>query len=232
MTAFGLKLLAVLCMLLDHAAVVFLEAPLTAAGYEFLGNMLLGSPLAGQAILYTLLRLIGRLAFPIYAFQLAEGVRRTRDAKSYLLRLGAFALMSELPFDLALYGGQFTLAAQNIYWTLLLGAGAVLLYRRDWRVRWVKWLWPMLLALLAWFFRTDYGGYGVLVIFLFSMTMDDPRRRAAWLVAPLALQATAPLALLPINSYKGVQGPKARWLFYLFYPAHLLALYGIHLLLA
>lgn len=227
MSAFSLKLLAGLCMLLDHMGVVFWGEPLRAAGYEPFRNMLFGTPLAGTALLYTALRLIGRLAFPIYAFQLAEGTRKTRNFNKYLLRLVLFALISELPFDLALHGGQFTWAAQNIYWTLLLGALAIGLYRREWQPGWLRYLWPALAALIAELMHTDYGWYGVLVIFLFYLTLDDRLKRAAWLVPPLALQATAPLALLPINSYQGVQGPKARWAFYLFYPAHLTALYLI-----
>jgi hypothetical protein len=80
MTAFKLKLIALVAMFLDHAAVVFPEhIPL-----EF--------------------RAIGRLAFPIFAYLLAEGFRYTKAPEKFLLRLFAFAIISEFPFDLATSG--------------------------------------------------------------------------------------------------------------------------------
>ncbi len=227
MNSFQLKLLASLCMLLDHIGVVFFEERLAAAGYELLGNMLLNTPLAGISLLYTALRLIGRLAFPIYAYQLAEGTQHTRSPGRYMLRLALLGLLSELPFDLALYGGQFTWQHQNIFWTLLLGAAAIIAFQHTTQPVWLKWAWPVAAAAAAELLRTDYGWYGILIITLFYLTRQDKQKRAAWLVVPLALQMTAPLALLPISRANGQKGPDLKWAFYLFYPAHLLALYAI-----
>lgn len=232
MNSFQLKLLASLCMLLDHIGVVFFEARLTAAGYELLTNMLLNTPLAGISLLYTALRLIGRLAFPLYAYQLAEGTQHTRNTGRYLLRLALFALLSELPFDLALQGGHFTWQAQNVYWTLLLGAGAIFAYQRTEQSIWLKWTGPLAAAATATLLRTDYGWYGVLVILLFFLIRQDSQKRAAWVVIPLAMQVTAPLALLPITHANGEKGRGWKWPFYLFYPVHLLALYALRLWLA
>ena len=227
MNSFQLKLLASLCMLLDHVGVVFFEERLSAAGYELLGNMLLNTPLAGISLLYTALRLIGRLAFPIYAYQLTEGTQHTRSPGHYMLRLGLLGLLSELPFDLALSGSQFTWQNQNIFWTLLLGAAAIFAFQHTTQPAWLRWAWPVAAAAATELLRTDYGWYGILIIVLFYLTRQDKQKRAAWLVVPLALQMTAPLALLPINRANGQKGPDPKWAFYLFYPAHLLALYAM-----
>ena len=80
LTAFHLKVIALVIMVVDH----------TAAALEII-------PMP----LNTFLRRIGRIAFPIYAFLVAEGCRHTRSREKYLLRLGVFALISEIPFDLA-----------------------------------------------------------------------------------------------------------------------------------
>ena len=64
---------------------------------------------------------LGRMVFPIYAFQLAEGFVRTHDRKKYALRLLIFALISEIPFDLMMSGGWFFPFHQNTIFTLLLG---------------------------------------------------------------------------------------------------------------
>ena len=101
MTGFQLKLLAMLAMTADHiGAVFFPEIPL--------------------------LRWIGRLAMPVLCFFIGEGLRHTRSPRRYLLRLTGFALLSELPFDLAFYGG-IEWGHQNVYFTLALGLLALYL---------------------------------------------------------------------------------------------------------
>ena len=83
MNTYKLKLIAIITMLIDHIAAVLIPS---------------------DTMLWLVMRCIGRLAFPIFVFLLVEGFHHTRDVKKYLLRLGAFALISEVPFDLAFYG--------------------------------------------------------------------------------------------------------------------------------
>ena len=74
-------------------------------------------------------RMIGRLAMPIFSFFIAEGFAHTRDKKKYLGRLGLFALISEIPFDLA-FDGKIGLGHQNIMLTFFLAGLALMLFDR------------------------------------------------------------------------------------------------------
>ncbi|MBQ8639092.1 MAG: hypothetical protein IJ468_07980 [Lachnospiraceae bacterium] len=126
MSSVVLKLIAVITMLIDHAA---------ASCFHIWGLYGIEVPLLDMN-LYWFCRLIGRIAFPIYCFLIVEGVHYTRDWKKYALRLGALALLSELPFDFCLHGLQINLGRpdvfgqlmdgldwkhQNVFFTLLLG---------------------------------------------------------------------------------------------------------------
>lgn len=92
LTSSGLKIIAIVTMLIDHIGLVLFPE-------------------------LFILRLIGRLAFPpIFAFLLVEGFFHTKDVKKYMVRLGMYALISEVPFDLARKGGVvFDISGQNIF---------------------------------------------------------------------------------------------------------------------
>lgn len=76
----------------------------------------------GAALLpqITVLRLIGRIAFPIYIWLLVQGFAHTRNRKKYMLRMAGCALLSEVPFDLA-FSDRMTFRWQNVYFSLLWG---------------------------------------------------------------------------------------------------------------
>lgn len=201
MTGFQLKLLAMLAMTADHiGAVFFPEIPL--------------------------LRWIGRLAMPVLCFFIGEGLRHTRSPRRYLLRLTGFALLSELPFDLAFYGG-IEWGHQNVYFTLALGLLAL------WAIQsrgMEGWLLALTAALTAELLGCDYGMYGVLLILLldrFHRARSEQLAGAALLnLAFFGLQTqTLSLIALPLLwLYNGKRGRDDRRLFYLYYPAHLCVL--------
>ncbi|MCI6386849.1 MAG: conjugal transfer protein TraX [Firmicutes bacterium] len=118
------------------------------------------------------LRCIGRLAFPIFCFLIAEGCVYTRDRRKYALRLLVFALLSEVPFDLMVGGTVWYPYSQNVLWTLL--AGALICWCVDWALR-KKTPAAFLLtgaAVAAAFCLlelagTDYRGWGMLLVVLF-----------------------------------------------------------------
>lgn len=122
-----IKLIAVAAMLIDHTAAAVLARRII-ANNRGLAIMDAGSGafgwMADRALLfavYRIMRLIGRLGFPIFCFLLAEGFVRTGNVKKYALRLGIFALISEIPFDLALSGRIYNPGYQNVYFTLFAG---------------------------------------------------------------------------------------------------------------
>lgn len=233
----ALKRIACASMLIDHIGASCLENGLfqtwpNPQGCSTFAQLAAADP--AFAPLYWLdfaLRMIGRLAFPIYCFLLAEGFVHTRSPKRYGLRLALFALISELPFNAAFFGGLRAPGHQNVYFTLLLGLCAMALLRRFARPG-VGLNLPQAAgvagcALAAQLLQTDYGALGVLLIAVFYQFRTQPARRDLLAFALTLSELAAPLALLPIHAYSGRRGHCPRWerlAFYLFYPAHLTVL--------
>lgn len=123
-----IKIIAVAAMLIDHAAAAVLARYLVGGINEAMAAGSTRTWLEENAALYSvynIMRAIGRLGFPIFCFLLVEGFQRTRSVKKYFLRLGIFALVSELPFNLAICGQWSNLGYQNVYFTLALGLAAL-----------------------------------------------------------------------------------------------------------
>lgn len=232
----GLKLIACVTMLLDHiGAVIVMDCFEHATG-------------ANRGILldlYEILRTVGRLAFPIYCFLLVEGYIHTRNPRRYGLRLLIGVLLSEIPYDMALYG-EFSWAHQNVMVTLLLGFVMLEAMNKVPRL-WMRLLLLVPFMYLAEWAGSDYGADGILLIGMFALTRELPHQGLVrffgiWCVfSPFHLMALnwlggfsvtvqelAAFAAIPIGMYDGGKRTKnkaVQWAFYLFYPAHLLALY-------
>lgn len=190
-------------------------------------------------------RIIGRLAFPIYCFLLVEGAVHTRNMKKYILRMGIFALISEVPFDLAFYHRLVYTGHQNVFFTLGLGLLAIWFLEHpieqlDIPDVLYKLLVIIAAGLIAEFFNTDYGFTGIAVICIFYYLRGQPQLKYPIAVILLAamggVEVYAVLALIPILLYNGQRGRQTKAMqygFYIFYPAHLLliaALYHLFIL--
>lgn len=195
----------------------------------------------GASVLpYMELRIIGRIAFPIYCFLLAEGIHYTQNPKKYGFRLLAGALLAEIPFDLLFFGG-LTLAHSSVMVTLLLGFCYGMLVKRMEKPG-AKLLLAIPFMILAELLGTDYGGWGVAMIGMFLLTRNAPHKHAmqlfglaviCWLIGGAQLlvgTALVPIelfgvfALLPIWAYSGEKSIGSKWIqwgFYLFYPVHM-----------
>lgn len=183
-------------------------------------------------------RIIGRLAFPIYAFLLVEGYRHTRDVKKYAIRLFVFALVSELPFDLAFYG-KLGFVHQNIFFTLFIGL--ILMHLLDNKISNYK-INDSLLIIGAFFIAmltsVDYNFIGIIYILTFYYTKDfsNPKKiltqALILFLTNLSLvgfgQQYSLIALPFIYFYNGKLGKSNKFLqlfFYVAYPLHLLIFY-------
>jgi len=207
---------------------------------------------------HIILRIVGRLTMPIMTFFAAEGIRKTRDPKRYLLRLLIFAALSELPYRLAFdLQPKEAYYPSNVLFTLLLGVLAVIMANRleEKFKKPVLRLLPYVLCMgLAQFLYTDWNWLGVIMIIGFYHAEQNKLKQflylaisyflyiaaewiAAWLNGTLALGLWSPVhafgiaAIALIFLYNGKRGCSRNWgyLFYLFYPAHLLILYLIKL---
>lgn len=198
--SFQLKMIAIIAMIIDHIGLFFFPE-------------------------HILFRIIGRISFPIFAFLIVEGFYHTRDIWKYMFRLGVFAVLSEIPFDLLTTGKVFDLRHQNVFFTLLIGVVLMYVYEKQYST-FSKVSTVFLIMLAGDIFRTDYGSWGVLMIFCFFIFRE---RIAAKLISVAVInivvfgyiQAFAVMALLPIYFYNGEKGRGYKYFFYFVYPVHL-----------
>ncbi|MDD3173910.1 MAG: TraX family protein [Herbinix sp.] len=260
MDTFKLKLFAIIAMLIDHIAIIFIS-PYT------------------NYWLYVTCRGIGRLAFPIFVFLIVEGFYHTKNIKKYLMRLGVFALISELPYDLAFFKyhngidvvpilknmfhstDDFSILlngfneGQNVFFTLFLGLSLItimdlidkkfdnnnrknIIYSNS-----IMGAFIVAFCIAADYMKTDYDYAGILMIVVFYLFRGS---KVLIAISILIISGTilsdfpsfvqthnfyamistlATLAMIPIAFYNGEKGKSVKYLFYIFYPAHLFCLF-------
>lgn len=230
LTGRSLKLIALFFMLLDHGSIVIVER----------GILKSGDPLSTMRILQTAsgmmwrrvdwcFRCAGRLAFPIYIFLLVEGFVHTRRRKTYGMRLFFFALLSEIPFDLAIFGQTFYPAYQNVMFTLLIAYITLCGVEKFRGSRVMQILCPLAGCLAAELFRVDYGAVGVIMaVLLYLYRGSGVQLKVTAAVAVLESLRTYGMAALSVFFLRLYRGKEGKWpgkyFFYFAYPGHLLAL--------
>ena len=219
MNSFILKIIACMCMFFDHFGSAFFE------------NI-------------TILNYIGRFSFTIFCFQIVQGYLHTHDIKKYIKRLALFAIISQIPFML-FYHVAFDSFAINVIFTLLFGLLAILIY--DKYNKFVGVCSFLLLAIIAQICHFDYGFFGVFIIFMFYLLRN--KKIVMSIIFALAvitkfymsiikygipfsylfmgntyslLMYFTLFSIIPIFLYNGKKGKDAKYLFYIFYPVHLL----------
>lgn len=243
-----LKNIAVVTMLIDHiGAVIVIRLMIQKGLYGAMVDQEAYIAWVGQNRgmygTYMVMRIIGRFAFPIYCFLLAEGFQKTRNVKRYLGRMLLFALISEVPFDLAFSGRLWNMQYQNVFFTLFIGlmviAGLRLVDQRlagpeTWRKLAGVGLYAVIIvagSALALVLKTDYSFQGILAITVLYLFRSH-RKTQIWAGVIIFLlmdgmEMIAALSFLLIWFYNGARGRQNKYFFYFFYPAHLLVLWLI-----
>ena len=201
----ALKVIALVSMLTDHSAYYLLEHETT---------------------LYEAMRSFGRIAFPVFAFLIAEGFSHTRNRLRYFLTLLGFAVASEVPW-LLLNGADGT---HNVMFTLALGVGALAIFEKYHQRKFVCFCMIALIAIFATCLGTDYEWRGISLIVICYM-MREHRPLLLLFMLPLMIYygiVGAIMAAIVLSLYDGtrgfIQGSTAKYGFYAFYPVHLFLL--------
>lgn len=181
-------------------------------------------------VLYETMRCIGRIAFPVFAFLIAEGFIHTRSRYRYFFTLLGFAVISEIPWYL-LNGADGT---HNVMFTLALGVATLMVLENILqRSMILGFLWTLGMAGLASWLGVDYEWRGIIVIVIFYLFNvyghSFPYSRDMQFFCTFALMMYygvigAVMACMFLYLYNGergfVQGSIAKYGFYAFYPAH------------
>lgn len=198
----------------------------------------------GVSIPYLVGRCIGRMAFIIMAFLLVEGFAYTKDRKKYILRLLILAIISEPVFDHMYNALSFPacFAHQNVIFTFVLGlllmtmletAKECYFYTSKIKYNALSVLFCVIGFLVAHFTGVDYGEVGIGLILVFYFLRGQGKFYIGlmvfiWSLICLGLnhmlEWAGLIALIPIFMYKGEKGKDMRWVFYAFFPLHMLVL--------
>lgn len=229
MSSFFLKIIAIIAMTADHIGATFFPLGDTYFPYNII------------------LRTVGRLTMPIMCFFISEGYRKTHNRSKYALRLLVFSLISEIPYRL-LFGNEF-----NVMFTLFIGfcglwisdilnekfktdnfhplvyIGALLtatLLQTDWN-------YIGILFIIA--FYHSYGSYAKRILYPFSVylfVLASAYSEAIFITGFHGfyinfIQFAGVLSIPILLTYNGKRGPKLKYLFYIYYPLHMIILWGI-----
>lgn len=209
------KMAAMLSMLCDHIAFVLI-------------------PAADYPELYYIMRAAGRIAFPLFCFMLVEGFTHTHNKGKYIIRLLVFAVISEIPFDLASSGLVFDWDSQNVMWTLLIGFIVMYCIEQLYNNYMAKFIIIIAGGMAAYFMHTDYSIFGVFVIAMLYLFRYNKKTSMVvmgiLIITQSRIEMFALLSIPFILNYNPAQNnvKLPKYFFYAFYPAHLFILYVIY----
>lgn len=224
MSSFQIKIIAAIFMVIDHIGVILFPQ-------------------------YLILRIIGRIAFPIFAWMISVSYSKTSNSTKMLLRLILIGTIIQIPYYIVLRDMYL-----NIFFTLALGVVCIKIYERTIKKRYIAFPLVLIVGLIAEYMNSDYGLYGVMTIFIFYLFADNIRKiiysqvilnivnvsyiaminyfNNRKIINNELVQVFSLASLIIIYNYNGKRGRKWKYFFYLFYPLHIVLIYSIKVLIA
>ncbi len=230
MTSFHIKIIAILAMIIDHIGLFFFPE-------------------------HTILRDIGRLAFPLFAWLIANGAYHTHDIQKYMKRLLALAVVSQVPFTIANQHIGSPLFYLNVVFTLVLGLLSIYILKNC-RNKLQATVLVIACAGIANCIHSDYGAAGVLSIVAFYIFYTNKK---AMILSQVTIMSILPAITLILMSVKNIDlssyylssftetygllslciiflynnkvGNKMKYLFYIFYPLQYISIVIFQILL-
>ena len=245
MSSFVIKIIAIISMLFDHTNDVFI------------GHL-------------SVFNLIGRIAFPLFSFQLVVGYTYTHNIKKYISRMFIFALISQIPYSIFIYIYTGTYFELNIFFTLATSLICMYILSSKNINIYLKLIYISICLIIAYYLNFDYSIFGILYplfVFVFypfqekfgknRFSLSENTNKNSIIKLPFFIAGTLTLSivkyikLIPLIStswfielvlftfipaiimifFNGKKGPSLKYIFYIFYPAHLLLLELIYLLI-
>lgn len=214
-----LKYIAFASMFIDHFNKAIITPFLTGTG--------------PMVIITTIFDILGRIAFPIFAFMVVEGFFKTKSRWKYLRNLLIFAVISEIPYDMFQSAEFVNTWSQNILWGLALGLFTIMVI--DKLKAYIKkrplWVFVSLLivalsSLGSMLISSDYEYYAIIIIYLYYIFYDKRLLASGLGYLVIIKEIYAILGFTTVLLYNGEKGKQNKIFNYLFYPVHLL-IFGI-----
>lgn len=228
MSSFALKTIAIIAMLIDHIAWAFVPT---------------------GTILGQIMHIIGRITAPIMCYFIAEGYYHTHNMKKYALRLAIFALISHIPYNYFMTGkivNPFTSGFRtSVIYTLFLGLISLIIWNneklnKNWKTVLITIIcilsipgdWSFIAVLWVLYFGINHDDFGKQIL---SFSLISIPVSASFLIMLIIkdsnwykqiFQVGVFLAIPLLSQYNGERGGSkhSKWIFYIFYPLHLLIL--------
>lgn len=241
-----LRIIAMCAMFLDHFAFMIIGNGILYGYKAEVYNAALQTEL-GQKwyIIYLILRSVGRIAFPMFCFLLVEGFVHTKNLFKYLVRLFMLAIISEIPFDLMCGNCLIYLDKQNVIFTFILALLMLFLIKK---IANLYYIYRAILTLIivglscviAHLCKLDHDYPAIILIFLMYNFYTDKNMKILFTgimsffmsfveTGSFRYYGVGALCVLPLYIYNGKIGSlsKHKTFYYLFYPLHMIILYGV-----
>lgn len=247
LTRYHLKIIAITSMLFDHTWKLFIGPISTFFANHF------DYPIS--FILFQSIESLGRIAFVLFAFMISEGCKYTHNINKYIMRLLIFGFISEIPFQYFIsiihhQSFQFSFGLTNVFFTLTLGAIAIKGNQALSKKSLLSFLPLCLCCIIAYFINCDYDVFGVLLIFSFYYFLNKSSQLIFAILLLFSYYIIYQLSIYPINinlvitstlyfigALLGIYciahdhsqlGKPLKYIFYIFYPVHLIILCAIY----